>query len=209
LGGHESAVGRLEFTYALPVAAAPSHVGKEYETGAEVTEVRSSRGGITRFHIAVKGGRHVVLGVEGDPCPGCPPVSGAYTYNDSGNVIGTEGRSSHLAAKHAMDRKTRPSAAPAFAEPAQIIQRDHLGRMTQVAENNQHINLSWLKETHLLTRLEQPSVLGGYRRLIEIDWDDATGAPKRIREQGWRPRLKADGSRGEEADAVSRTIFIN
>lgn len=56
-----------------------------------LTIVRDGQGRLTRFRTALQGGRHVLLNVEGAPCPGCAAPGSHAAYNARGQLIQING----------------------------------------------------------------------------------------------------------------------
>ncbi|MCI2808207.1 phospholipase effector Tle1 domain-containing protein [Eoetvoesiella caeni] len=56
-----------------------------------LTIVHGEQGRTTRFRVAQQGGRHVLLGVEGAPCPGCAAPGTQASYDVRGRLIQVNG----------------------------------------------------------------------------------------------------------------------
>lgn len=56
-----------------------------------LTVVRNAQGQATHFHTALQGGRHVLLEVDGAPCPGCPAPGSQAGYDAQGRLVQING----------------------------------------------------------------------------------------------------------------------
>lgn len=172
-----SRTGRLDIRYGDEPAF---QAGDERRRTSEhrIVTVHDEKGRETRFRLGVKGGRHVVLEVDGQGCAGCPPVGGGIEYDALGNAADIAG----------LD-----------------ILRDEHGRIVRVGAR-QDVHMDWWQDTGLPRQVSLPSVVPGRRHLISIDWrpggagTPAHAVPVRIEETGWRP--------GSTPQPISRRIDL-
>lgn len=162
-GAPESTLGRLDIRYGDEPA---SRAGRQPSRTAShrITTVRDEQGRETRFHLGVRGARHVVLRIEGQGCAGCPPVGGSVGYDALGKAAELAG----------LD-----------------IARDELGRTVRIGIRPD-VLVQWWQDTSLPRQVSLPSVVPGRRHVISLDWQPRPAAsshavPVRIEETGWRP----------------------
>lgn len=137
LGAPDSQLGRLDIAYGQAGG----------EAAGSLTTVRDADGGETRFHIAIKGGRHVVLRVDGAGCAGCARPGQAAQYDEHGTVSQAEG---------------------------QDMVRDELARIVRFGPEGQ-IHVQWWGQTSVPRRISKPSIVAGRRHMLDIEWQPMGG----------------------------------
>jgi RHS repeat-associated protein len=176
-GAPDSTLGRLDIRYGDEPA---SRAGRQPGRAAphRIATVSDEQGRETRFHLGVKGGRHVVLGVEGHGCAGCPPVGSEIGYDRLGNAADVAG----------LD-----------------ILRDERGRVVRLGARPE-VHVQWWRDTSLPGQVRLPSVVPGRQHVIRIAWQSehagisSHAVPVRIEEAGWRP--------GSPPQPISRRIDL-
>ncbi len=101
-------------------AAAPEQRG--------VTEIHNAQGLVTRVEIGLQAGRHAVLKVQGQPCPGCAPPGSQASYDTTTGRLAT--MNGHRLQRHPNGALKRLTPAPGHGWPGLSLHYNPQGLRT-------------------------------------------------------------------------------